>query len=132
VKTEHHVMPHSVDTAPATEAGVRTRSAVGVPASVRTAVDAVDVAASVIFELVAHAQTVSQVSEKGILHYRALASSALTHVEGLERDRLLLKAEFEQAKKESGAKIAELEAEIISLKAELEQLRLLVWPLPRL
>jgi hypothetical protein len=131
VKTEHHVLPHSVDLAPATEGSNKLRSLVGIPQSVKSAVNAVDVAASVILELVTHAQNVSQVSEKGILHYRGLANSALAHVDALEQDRVVLRSEVEQAKKEASAKIAELEAEILSLKSELEVLRVLVWPSPR-
>ena len=85
-------------------------------------------AANAIEELVTYGQNISDVSERGIAHYRRAASAAIGRADRLEGECLLLREELSKLKAASAAQISGLEAQVEALKEELEKMRSLIWP----
>lgn len=85
-------------------------------------------AANAIEELVNYGQNISDVTERGIAHYRSAATAAIARADSLEEERLLLREELSALKAASAAQIADLEAQAEALKEELEKMRSIIWP----
>lgn len=99
-----------------------------VPPAVARAADLVAQAAATIDELVSYGQNVSDVSERGILHYRQLASTARDKVDTLQKQVSTLRAEYEGLLASSNERIETLERTVREQAAELEKLRAIMWP----
>lgn len=82
-------------------------------------------------ELVAYGQNVADVSERGILHYRQLASTAREKVDGLQKELASLRREYDDLLAASNDRIAALERTAEDQAIELEKLRAVMPPGPR-
>jgi DNA gyrase/topoisomerase IV subunit A len=98
------------------------------PPAVSRAADLVAQAAATIDELVAYGQNISDVSERGILHYRQLASTARDKVDSLQKQLTALRADYEGLLASSNERIDTLERTVKEQAAELQKLRAIVWP----
>jgi hypothetical protein len=99
-----------------------------VPPAVSRAADLVAQAAATIDELVAYGQNISDVSERGILHYRQLASTARDKVDSLQKQLTSLRAAYEALLTSSNDRVETLERTVREQAAELEKLRAIMWP----
>jgi DNA gyrase/topoisomerase IV subunit A len=98
------------------------------PPAVSRAADLVAQAAATIDELVAYGQNISDVSERGILHYRQLASTARDKVDSLQKQLTALRTDYEGLLASSNERIDTLERTVKEQAAELEKLRAIMWP----
>jgi len=98
------------------------------PPAVARAADLVAQAAATIDELVSYGQNISDVSERGILHYRQLAGTARDKVDTLQKQLSTLRAEYEGLLTSSNERIETLERTVREQAAELEKLRAIMWP----
>ncbi len=98
------------------------------PEMVELTIKSVARAANAIEELVTYGQNISDVSERGIAHYRSAAAAAIARADTLEEECHLLQEELSTLKVASAAKISDLEAQTEALKEELEKMRSLIWP----
>jgi len=88
----------------------------------------VDRAVQTIDELIAYAGNISEVSGRGILHYRTLAEEANSEAEDLQRRLSRLKADHDALLRETRARISDLEEKARDQARELEKPRAILWP----
>lgn len=98
------------------------------PETVDLAVTAVERAANTIEELLTFGQNISDISQRGVSHYRELATAAISRAEVLEQECLDLRKNLTYVHETSSARISELEATVEALNEELEKMRGLIWP----
>ncbi|MBX9759828.1 MAG: hypothetical protein K2Y29_13715 [Beijerinckiaceae bacterium] len=98
------------------------------PESVELAFNAVSRAANAIEELVTYGQNISDISERGIAHYRGAANAAIARAEALEQECSDLRQDLSSTRDTLSARVLELEAEVAALNDELEKMRSLLWP----
>jgi len=92
------------------------------------AVELVDRAVQTIDGLIAYAANISEVSGRGIQHYREIAEEAEKEAEDAQRRLASLKADHEALLRKSRARIDELEQRARDQALELEKLRAILWP----
>jgi len=92
------------------------------------AVELVDRAVQTIDRLIAYAANISEVSGRGIQHYREMAEIAEKEAEEAHRRFVRLKGDHEALLRDSRAQIAELEQKARDQAQELDKLRAILWP----
>lgn len=92
------------------------------------AVEMVDRAIQSIDGLIAYAANISEVSGRGIQHYRDIAEEAEKEAEEAQRRLTRLKGDHEALLRDSRARIAELEQKAQGQAQELDKLRAILWP----
>lgn len=92
------------------------------------AVEMVERAIQSIDGLIAYAANISEVSGRGVQHYREMADEAEKEAEEAQRRLTSLKGDHEALLRDSRARIAELEQKARNQAQELDKLRAILWP----
>lgn len=92
------------------------------------AVEMVERAIQSIDGLIAYAANISEVSGRGVQHYREMADEAEKEAEEAQRRLTSLKGDHEALLRDSRARIDELEQKARNQAQELDKLRAILWP----
>jgi hypothetical protein len=92
------------------------------------AVEMVERAIQSIDGLIAYAANISEVSGRGVQHYREMADEAEKEAEEAQRRLTSLKGDHEALLRDSRTRIDELEQKARNQAQELDKLRAILWP----
>lgn len=92
------------------------------------AVEMVERAIQSIDGLIAYAANISEVSGRGVQHYREMADEAEKEAEEAQRRLTSLKGDHEALLRDSRTRIDELEQKVRNQAQELDKLRAILWP----